>query len=508
MSADDRDLWQRMGHALKPIGIDGRDLFMEWSATSAKFDPAADAKTWDSFKPTRTGYQAVFAEAQRQGWINPASNVALSFSGESRASQVVGDGACQPEQQDAASVDPDPVGSLEKNIIPISSLANHIDVLPHVVDMLIPCDEVTLLAGHGGSGKSYVALSIGVHASLGLPFGPLPTIKSNVLFFSAEDGKRVLQLRLAKICRALKIDPAQLEGKLHLLDASDIDPALHREQRAAVGKRQQIVTETILLGTLAALVKKLDAGLVVVDNASDAFDDDEIKRARVRAFVRSLRSRIARPGRAVLLLAHVNKASANQSKGAGTEDYSGSTAWHNSVRSRLSLTPVKGEDALLIEHVKANNAAKSAPIRLEWHGGVPLVAGSYTNAGAEAGAAAIKAGEKMRDDLDKGSLVTLIQGFDKRGEQVTTSAQGGYTVFKLLKGESGFPKNMTSERLMRLLRELETDGIICRCTVKTGYRKDKQVFTCTGAAPAIAPIPVTQPVQSADEPEDGCANES
>ena len=71
MSADDRDLWQRMGHALKTLGEAGRGLFVTWSATSEKFDPIADAKTWDSFKPNRTSYQAVFAEAQRQGWVNP-----------------------------------------------------------------------------------------------------------------------------------------------------------------------------------------------------------------------------------------------------------------------------------------------------------------------------------------------------------------------------------------------------------------------------------------------------
>lgn len=71
MRADDRELWQRMGHALKTLGDVGRGLWLEWSSTSDKYDPAADTKTWESFKPTRTGYKAVFAEAQRQGWANP-----------------------------------------------------------------------------------------------------------------------------------------------------------------------------------------------------------------------------------------------------------------------------------------------------------------------------------------------------------------------------------------------------------------------------------------------------
>jgi hypothetical protein len=75
MRSDDRELWQRNGHRLKKLGDVGRGLWMEWSATSDKFDPSADAKTWDSFKPTHTGYKAIFSEAQKLGWVNPISVV-------------------------------------------------------------------------------------------------------------------------------------------------------------------------------------------------------------------------------------------------------------------------------------------------------------------------------------------------------------------------------------------------------------------------------------------------
>ena len=156
------------------------------------------------------------------------------------------------------------------------------------------------------------------------------------------------------------------------------------------------------------------------------------------------------------------------------KDYSGSTAWHNSARSRLSLVS-KDKDGLTIEHMKANLSEKTGPVQLEWHQGVPLVTGSYTSAGAEAAAAI----EKLRDKTDKFALISLIQDFDKRGERVTTSSQGSATVFRLLKGESGFPKNTDSHRLMRLLREMETEGSIYRRMVKTPDRKNREVFTCT-----------------------------
>jgi hypothetical protein len=80
LRSDDRDLWVRMGMALKTLGDVGRGLWIEWSQTSNKYDPADATHKWDSFEPERTGYQAVFAEAQRQGWLNPRSAKACSSS--------------------------------------------------------------------------------------------------------------------------------------------------------------------------------------------------------------------------------------------------------------------------------------------------------------------------------------------------------------------------------------------------------------------------------------------
>ncbi|MCG2840187.1 PriCT-2 domain-containing protein, partial [Sandaracinobacter sp. RS1-74] len=76
MRSDDRDLWVAVGQALKELGDTGRGLWMDWSATSEKFDPKEAAKKWASFDGTRTGYQAVFKKAQDAGWVNPASKAA------------------------------------------------------------------------------------------------------------------------------------------------------------------------------------------------------------------------------------------------------------------------------------------------------------------------------------------------------------------------------------------------------------------------------------------------
>ncbi len=76
--SDDRVIWIQIGHALKTIGEAGKELWMEWSFKSSKFDPLDAQRCWESFNPQQTSYQVVFAEAQRQGWINPLTSEALT----------------------------------------------------------------------------------------------------------------------------------------------------------------------------------------------------------------------------------------------------------------------------------------------------------------------------------------------------------------------------------------------------------------------------------------------
>jgi len=70
--ADDYHQWIRIGHALATLGDAGRSLWLEWSSTSEKYDSADAARRWETFKPRASGYQAVFEDAQANGWVNPA----------------------------------------------------------------------------------------------------------------------------------------------------------------------------------------------------------------------------------------------------------------------------------------------------------------------------------------------------------------------------------------------------------------------------------------------------
>lgn len=79
--SDDRDLWVRMGQALKQLGEPGYELWIEWSQKSEKFDAHDAERVWASLSGDRTGLAAVFAEASRNWtWKNPRSKASMDLS--------------------------------------------------------------------------------------------------------------------------------------------------------------------------------------------------------------------------------------------------------------------------------------------------------------------------------------------------------------------------------------------------------------------------------------------
>ena len=186
-----------------------------------------------------------------------------------------------------------------------------------VWDGYCPRGVVTLLGAHGGTGKSTIALMLAAAVATGRELFGLATEAAPVVFASFEDGAHIVRHRLAHICQCWDINPAELAA-LHIVDGT-ANPELF----ACEGRGPGDVTPAY--GELLALVQQTGAGLVVVDNASDAYGGDEIQRRQVRAFMRSL-AVIAREGdAAVLLLAHVDKGTSRKER-SDTEGYSGSTA--------------------------------------------------------------------------------------------------------------------------------------------------------------------------------------
>ncbi|WP_282595029.1 AAA family ATPase [Mesorhizobium amorphae] len=127
---------------------------------------------------------------------------------------------------------------------------------------------------------------------------------------------------------------------------------------------------TALWKRVAVTVEDLKPGLVVLDTAADLFGGDEIKRAQVRQFISMLRKVAMDSDCAIMLLAHPSVAGMQTGTGS-----SGSTAWNNSVRSRLYMTRPEGKDdtdpdARVLTTKKINYGKVGNQVRMRWQDGV------------------------------------------------------------------------------------------------------------------------------------------
>lgn len=351
---------------------------------------------------------------------------------------------------------------------------------------VLPAGTTTLLGAHGGTGKSMLALQWAVCIALGRPFMGKETHAGRVLLYSAEDDGARVRHRLLTICQRESIDPATLAGRLLLLDATDIDPSLYAE---ALDRRTFATTYRYDL--LREEAERFGADVVMIDNASDTYDADEIDRARVRAFIRSLNFLAKERGAAVLLLSHVDK---NTAKGSGDkEGYSGSTAWHNSVRSRLFMTSKDG--SLLLEHQKCNLGPCAAPMALAWRDGVIVGEGDALPMG-DSGRAFTKA-------LDQAAILRLLQEFAERGEYVSPAPNSPANARKMLGGQPGYPASMKrGGAIFDLLRDAQRAGYLDKETYRDDVqRKIKERWRVTDSGKELAGIAPSAP--SAPTPEDG-----
>lgn len=342
---------------------------------------------------------------------------------------------------------------------------------PHIVDKLLPVGVASSLAGHGGTGKTALALYAAVCVATGRPFMDLSAEQAPVLFYSAEDGADVVRYRLKQITERENIHPATLAETLHVIDATNIDPALfiERNERDDFGSTRRGLT-TPAFKALTDKAVEVGARLIIIDNASDTFEANENERARVRGFIRALAQMARTVDGAVLLLSHVDKATAKN--GSSTEGYSGSTAWHNSVRSRMFLHG-SGRN-LTLEHQKANFGPLADDLLMHWEEGALM-----------AGHVEVSTRDQQQAELTHtAAILNMIQERSKRGNFISTSTTAG-NAWTALNALNGFPK-IDRRTFWRLMDEAETAGRLKRETYRDEKRMTKERYTVTEAGQRFA----------------------
>lgn len=378
---------------------------------------------------SKSHYKKVFERAQQQGWVNPQSKHRRD---EDALESMV-------SQED----EPQPVD--------FSSVAITTDGHPFKIEQLVPERYGTLLSGHGGAGKSQVAILISLHLATGKPLQGKAVKTSKVLYLSCEDDATVIVNRMHRMSTEMGITLTDLSDKLFVYDLTDFDATLFGKV-GPYGK----TSFTNRYAWLAKVVKQHQIDVLVVDNASDTFDGNEIARAEVRSYINGLSRLVRKSNGAVILISHVNKVTAS-SHLPNTEAYSGSTAWHNSVRSRLYLE--RKENQLTLNPQKSNYSGMSEQLTFEMHDGiVRLPLDPLLN-------------RLVDDEIDFQShtpiILQILRDLQKTGVFVSPEHNGNKNAFKLMEKDLRFP-DINREELQFAIDRLIQAGTI----EEFEYRKD------------------------------------
>lgn len=447
ISSDDRQNWIAIGHALACLKGTwhedrARDLWIEWSMQSENFKEGDEAQ-WDSFRTSRSTYRTVFALARQAGWRNPRS----------KARVVDAPVAVDPVALDWSTLPEDPPD------------------VNFVIPGWMPDGAVTLFAAHGGVGKSFMSIYVALCLATGRhPFvegQAIPRVR--VLLYSAEDNMRVMQRRIVSYVRKLAIDPTELSEWLHVLDATSSDNVLFKSDQHAQG------WTTPRFDWLSREIARFGADVLIFDNASDAIDANENDRAKVRQFASSLR----RLAPAVLLLAHVDALSSMADPSAA-KGYSGSTAWHNSARSRWFMARVKDSDDVCLSLPKMNYARAGSEVVIRW---------SADHAVFEV--VSTRSGRAKTEDY-RHTLLRLLQvAVEELGMDVSPASNTSKSVYNMIKGMDEFPSGLTTSGVATEVRRWQSQGLVevepYRCANRSTGRRlvltDRGRNACSRVSP-------------------------
>lgn len=305
----------------------------------------------------------------------------------------------------------------------------------------LPEGTVTLLSANGGVGKSNLSLQLGVALAHGMSLFDIDAKESKVLILSGEDEARTVHFRVANICQDMGVDMASLQGRMVVYDLTQADCVLWRDGNPT--ERMQWLADTVVATKAQA---------VIIDNASDVFADNENDRTAVRGFMRCLNLIAHGTRAAVLLLAHVDKASVRGGAGLDSNTtFSGSTAWNNSARSRWAM--VRDADTVVLRHEKCNLGPLQEELRLEFDPGTKTFKRFGTSPGLKAAATVVR-------NQHRAVILKMIAEASDAGANLSMKAQSTTNVYVSLRDHPDFPSSIDRREFFSVVRELEVDRLV------------------------------------------------
>jgi RecA-family ATPase len=325
-----------------------------------------------------------------------------------------------------------------------------------VIAGLVPGRRVSSFLADGGLGKTTITTQIGVHVAVNRSLYGLEVNGGRVLGLFCEDETDELERKVRAACDAERIELEQVE-QFVAISREGMDNLLcwfEHDQIALTPFYHQVEA------TVAAFRPRL----LILDTLADFFGGDYLSTPHVRQFIKTaLGGLCVRHGCAILLVAHPSASGMNSGDGGGF-----STAWNNSVRSRLYLRRPKSKDVdaaqdrRILEVRKANYGPSGVSVPLIWRAGA-FVPDS--------------------DPIEEALVAKRVPKVDTRLAMAaltymrTSAANGAVLAFSTLHAALQAAGNLPQgeyeavrKPLQRALKELEKADLITSSEVPRGYR--------------------------------------
>ena len=340
-------------------------------------------------------------------------------------------------------------------------------------DGWVPHGRACYLNGPGGAGKTLVSQMLGTAVALGRDLFGIVTRKAPVVGVWGEDDHDEIWRRQIAINRRFNCSMSELaeSGVCWIPTARDITMFT-----AGVESDFKITEE---FDRLREMIARRKPGLAIVDGVTLVYEGPEGKRALVTRVMRAFDEVARTCGCSILVIGHNNKAG----------EFSGSTAFENAVRARMSLERIEtadGEEAVRLSLPKANYNGRDH-IDLQFHHGVFVAIDEQHITGAD----------RLERDMRRSQAeARFMEGVDKLTaleRTLSASRQAVNYAPKLIRAEHA-PTFTVKELEAAMLRLLEEGRLVP--STKLPFKKAGRRFA-EGLGRPVAP---------ADAPEEDIAD--
>jgi len=198
--------------------------------------------------------------------------------------------------------------------------------IEYMVNGMIEEGTLTVFYGDGGSGKTYISLTLAACVSSGIPFLDCDTKKMMTLYIDEEMGSKMIERRIRYVCAGLGLEAGQMNLFYTSMNGFNLSNA-----KDANEIRKQANT--------------LGIKFIIIDAMGDTMDGDENSKKDVQVYFNNLKG-FREDGISIFILHHTVKDLSN---------YRGSTAIRANADNMIHLDSTSDRNNFTIKFPKTRD---------------------------------------------------------------------------------------------------------------------------------------------------------